>query len=99
MQEPQYVRTPEGVRYRETEGRLGPTLQESLAMMYGRLEGMVMRYGESASVDAYYRRFTDELAGTTLAADLVMLMLDLDKLSLPPARRSQPRHPDLQISR
>jgi hypothetical protein len=76
MQEPRYVRTPEGVRYRDTQGRLGPTLQDGLALMYDRVEGMVMRHGEAASVDAYYRRFTDELARTTLTADLVMLVLD-----------------------
>lgn len=81
MQEPRYVRTPEGVRYRDTRGRLGPTLQDGLALMYDRVEGTVMRHGDAASVDAYYRRFTDELARTTLTADLVMLVLDLDKLS------------------
>jgi hypothetical protein len=68
-------------RYRDTQGRLGPTLQDGLALMYDRVEGMVMRHGEAASVDAYYRRLTDELARTTLTAGLVMLVLDLDKLS------------------
>ena len=81
MQQPQYVRTPEGVRFSDTQGRLGPTLQEGLALMYDRIEGTVMRHGDASAVDAHYRRMLAELAGTALPADLVMLVLDLDKLS------------------
>lgn len=80
MQQPQYIRTPGGVRFSDTQGRLGPTLQVGLALMYDREEGTVMRHGDAPAVDAYYGRMIGELAGTTLTADLVMLVLDLDKL-------------------
>lgn len=81
MQEPEYVRTPEGVRFRDTQGRLGPTLQEGLALMYDRQEGVVMRHGDAPAVDEHYGRMIAALAGTTLPADLVMLVIDLDKLT------------------
>ena len=81
MQEPEYVQTPEGVRYRDTRGRLGPTLQTGLGLVYDRVEGTVMRHGDADGVEAYYGRFMESLAGTALTADIVMLVIDLDRLS------------------
>jgi hypothetical protein len=81
MQEPRYNRTPECVRFSNTQGHVGPTLQGGLALMYDRVEGMVLRHGDAPAVDAYYVKYVAVLAGTDLREDIVMLVLDLDMLT------------------
>jgi len=81
MQEPEYVRTPEGIRFSDTQGRLGLPLQQGLALVYDREEGVVLRHGDAHKVDEFYQRFIRDLRGTTIEADIAMLVVDLDQLT------------------
>lgn len=81
MQEPEYVRTSEGIRFSDSQGSLGPPLQTGLALMYDRVEGVVLRHGEASAVDALYQQYIAALAGTALTSDIVMLGFDLAHLT------------------
>ncbi|HEU0298247.1 MAG TPA: hypothetical protein VFR37_02310 [Longimicrobium sp.] len=81
MQEPQYLTTPEGVRWQDTKGRLSPTLQAGLALLYDSEAGVLLKHGEPAHVERFFGRATTALAGTRLAADLEMFIIPLDRLT------------------
>jgi hypothetical protein len=81
MEEPAYVHAPEGVRFRDTQGRLGPTLQDDLALMYDRVEGVVLKHGGNEAVQVSFRRFVEALGGTTLAKDIQVLTIPLGQLT------------------
>jgi len=83
MHEPGYVRTPEGIRYRDTQGRAGPPLREALALMYDREEGVLLKHGEASPVEEHFRRYVAALAGTTLVADIELLVIDTAHLAPP----------------
>jgi hypothetical protein len=81
MQEPEYVRAPDGIRFSDTQGRLGLPLHQGLALVYDREEGVVLRHGDAHKVDEFYQRVSRSLRGTTIEADIVMLVVDLDQLT------------------
>jgi hypothetical protein len=81
MQEPEYVRTPEGIRFSDTQGRLAQPLRQGLALVYDRDEGIVLRHGDAETVDEFHQRFIRDLRGTTIEADIAMLVVELDQLT------------------
>lgn len=99
MQEPEYVRTPEGIRFSDSQGSLGPPLQTGLALMYDRVEGVVLRHGEASAVDALYQQYIAALAGTALTSDIVMLGFDLAHLTSLLLSGGEPRDPDRRLPR
>jgi hypothetical protein len=81
MQQPQYISTPEGIRWQDTGGRLHPPLRDSLALLYDRVEGVLLKHGEAEGVQTFHRSYCTVLAGTTLADDLEVFEIDRDALT------------------
>lgn len=81
MQHPEYIATPEGIRWHDPGGRLHPPLRDSLALLYVREEGALLKHGEGEGVRTFHRSYTTVLAGTTLAPDLEVLEMPLPKLT------------------
>jgi hypothetical protein len=81
MQDPKYLTTPGGVRWQDTDGRLSPTLQEGLALLYDQESGVLLKHGEPEHVDRYFAKITAALTGTTLADDIEMFVIGLDRIT------------------
>lgn len=82
MQQPQYIATPAGVQWLDTEGRLHLPLREALALLYDTVEGVLLKHGDRDLVEEQHRKYSGALAGTTLAGDLEVVEIEVAKLTL-----------------